>query len=516
MLQSAKIGVPPCPPLDALPRSPGVSSKTPSTADLRTTPETTHGVDDDISGRQRPVEDATTEFPVCETSFLTVIGHDDQSPTELHSEAMESLATDGPVQWSVAVGDLPKTAPAGPEAMLKQLVDQHGISLRQRVFAPGEHLLRQGDQAVGLIWIRRGDVEVLDAEQEKVIDRHSGSGMFGEMSLISGRPCSADVIAKSPVHASLISIEDYRRLRSKHPELEKMFGTLISGRLGSADHDALCGKRLGGYEIQRCLARGGMGVVYQAVGEGQPVALKMLMHKFIMDHSMQQRFESEAKLLASLDHPNIIRLVDHFTEFRTRFLVLELCDGEDLHTSVSRSGPLNADTIDRVLGQIAAGLAEAHAGGIVHRDLKLPNLLIDRRGNIQIADFGLSRLRQIDVQENTLVGTPTAMAPELFDLQDSGVAVDYYALGCLLHELLTARPLFKRQSLRELIKQKRTSDPKQLLTPEYFRDGKRNGEVREDHRELLCTLLNADPAKRQIDLTHWSKKAGPVPELCGQ
>lgn len=375
--------------------------------------------------------------------------------------------------------------------------------LQPQSFPQDAVLLRQGQRARGLLLLLAGLVNVSDSSTGERIACDGAGSVLGEMSLLTGQPCSADVVAISDVEVLALSMDGYRRLKRDHPELEIALSQLVSDRLGGRRHDALCGKPIGNYRLEHCINRGGMGVVYQArqIDGGEPVALKMLRHRFIYDDAMQSRFDQEADLLAGLRHPNIISFREHFLAYRTRFLVLDLCDGADLFELIQTRAPFDEPTNRAMLGQIAAGLLHAHRGGVVHRDLKPGNVLVDRRGHVRITDFGLSKLLQAEVSDRRAVGTPSYMPPEQFRSDDSGPHSDWYAFGCLACELLTGKMLFEGDSWMEIFDQKRSSVPSADWPPI---------EASDELREVIAGALQPAPARRHLDLEAVSRWAKPV------
>lgn len=376
----------------------------------------------------------------------------------------------------------------------------------ERTFDQGSRLLQQGQSASGLYLVTSGNVDIINVATGERIDVDGAGTVLGEMSLLTGQPCSADVIATSNVTALVLSTDDYRELINSHPELEIAVSQLVSDRLGGRRHDALCGKRIGDYTLVKCINRGGMGVVYEAYPShrdadgvsdtkdtSDSVALKMLRHRFIYDESMQQRFDQEAALLRGLNHPNIVAFQNNFLAYRTRFLVLDLCDGSDLYRLLRRAGPMDETVARAAIGQVAAGLKYAHQAGVIHRDLKPGNVLVDNQGNVKLTDFGLSRLLQSEVDETKAVGTPSYMPPEQFRGDDGGPESDYYALGCLISEMLTGKLLFRGNNWRELYAEKRDRIPGA---------GWPAIDVSEELRALVGLMLSPLPMDRQIDLDH--------------
>jgi serine/threonine protein kinase len=289
------------------------------------------------------------------------------------------------------------------------------------------------------------------------------------------------------------------------PEIEIALSQLVSDRLGHRTQDALCGKSLGGYRLRHCISRGAMGVVYavERQSDGSPHALKMLRHRFIYTPRVVQRFEQEAEFLRKLSHPNIVSIEDHFVEFRTRFIVLQLYDGCDLQSLVRRHGPLSESAARGILGQVAAGLRYAHANGVLHLDLKPANVLVNRLGQVAITDFGLGRLADSSEGDTELVGTPLYMPPEQFSMRDVGPHSDWYAFGCIAYELLRGERLFQTQAFRHLLEEKRRTPS--TTWPDV--------QASEEYRLLLKTSLQPLVDHRELDLDLIASWARPVPEL---
>jgi CRP-like cAMP-binding protein len=379
--------------------------------------------------------------------------------------------------------------------------------IERREFPEGALLLKQGQPATGLHLVLSGQVEISDSSgpERKRIDVDGAGSILGEMSLLTGQNCSADVVTLTPAVVLVLPVEAFEKLRNEFPEIEIALSQLVSDRLGQRPHDALCGKCLNGYTLVRCINRGAMGVVYEALQEAdrQPRALKMLRHRYIADSRALSRFDFEVDLLSKLQHENVVRTYGHFVAYRTRFLILELCDGADLKKTLLQHGPVPEPTVRAILGQIAAGLQYAHAHGALHLDLKPANVLVDRSGRIAITDFGLGRLIESDGVEESIAGTPSYMSPEQFKGIDIGPASDWYALGCLAYELLTGHLLFPEIDLTQMFSRKH------FLADELWSAGN----VSEELRGILYAALEPMVEYRHLDLNVLSAWARPVPEL---
>ena len=335
-----------------------------------------------------------------------------------------------------------------------------------RVFQPGDALVRQGDPADGLLILLEGTAhaQLRGEDEDHRIGLFTAGDIVGEMALVTREPRSADVIADSVVRVLLVPTAAFDRLASRHLELGMVLTQLVADRLGTGAVDGFGGKKVDGFRILRCVGRGGMSVVYRAQDEatGELVALKMMSYRLIYDRTALARFHQEAELVQSLEHENIARLKRLFPAYHTYFLVTELCEGLDLHRLVQVRGPLPESQVRPIVGQLARALEYVHACGLVHRDLKPANVMVTHDGQVKLTDFGLAMPvvaaddGQTRIADQALTGTPAFMAPE----QLSGGALDHrtdiYALGCLIHDLLTGRRLFGATNLFELVHEKLT------------------------------------------------------------
>jgi serine/threonine-protein kinase len=224
-------------------------------------------------------------------------------------------------------------------------------------------------------------------------------------------------------------------------------------------------ERVGDYLLLEEIARGGMGIVYKArdLGLKRLVALKMILAGTLATSAERARFRREAELAANLDHPNIVPIYEVCEENGTLFFSMKLIDGCNLtqHRAMCEHDPRAAARLVLIL---ARALHYAHGKGFIHCDLKPANVLIDRDGQPQIADFGLARRTVEDsslTASGAILGTPSYMAPEQAagHRQSIGPATDVYGLGAILYELLTGRPPFRTPTMMETVLQVLERDP---------------------------------------------------------
>ena len=254
----------------------------------------------------------------------------------------------------------------------------------------------------------------------------------------------------------------------------------------------LTGTRVGQYEIVERLGGGGMAVVYRAVQQplGREVALKALSSELFQDDGFVKRFETEAKTLAKLDHPNILPIYDFEMNDGVAYLTMPLIRGGTLRDVLNR-GALDTLTAWRYLREIGDGLQHAHDAGIVHRDLKPTNVLIHADGRAMLADFGLARGAGQPTHLTTIglaIGTPGYMAPEQVMGHDVDKRADIYAMGVLTFEMLTGRLPFIGSNRMEVAYSTVNAPIPSAV--------KLNAALPDELDQLLAKVLAKDPGQR--------------------
>jgi serine/threonine protein kinase len=205
------------------------------------------------------------------------------------------------------------------------------------------------------------------------------------------------------------------------------------------------GSNFASYRVEDCIGKGGMGAVYRArrASDNAPVALKVVRGDQAANPGFLARFEREGRLASALDHPNVVPLYEAGVEAGVPFLAMAFIDGTDLHAAVAARGRLHPVTAARVVDQVASALDAAHARGLVHRDVKPGNVLLEPRGDgphAYLTDFGLSKHSASTsgiTKTGQWVGTVDYASPEQVQAGDVDARTDVYALGCVLYTSLT-------------------------------------------------------------------------------
>jgi predicted Ser/Thr protein kinase len=276
------------------------------------------------------------------------------------------------------------------------------------------------------------------------------------------------------------------------------------------------GTRIGSYEVLDRLGAGGMGAVYRARDTrlGRTVALKVLRPG--ADPELLHRLDREARAASTLNHPNIVHIYDvgeAAGQAGEHYVVMEYVEGETLRHRLSH-GPLPIPELLDLGAQLADGLASAHRAGIVHRDLKPENLVVTPDGTLKILDFGLAKvvpapLGDVDVRETltrhgtqagTLLGTLEYMSPEQATGRPVDARTDQFAVGLILAEMATGRPLFHRETPAEILAAviEREAEPLRRLRPD----------VPEALQALVARCLQKDPARRYAKTDELASELG--------
>src|SRR3954453_14180839 len=249
----------------------------------------------------------------------------------------------------------------------------------------------------------------------------------------------------------------------------------------------------GRYELQDLLGRGGMSEVYRATDKelGRRVALKLL-----APDADSARFEREARAVASLAHPNVMQLYDYGEDEGRPYMVLEYVPGGTLEERLAgtKGKPLPDDETRLIAAGVAAGLAHAHARGVIHRDLKPANVLFDEEGRPKLADFGIARMAAGEgtlTEAGTVLGTAAYISPEQASGAPATAASDVYSFGVMLYRMLTGRLPFESNDPMELVMMNRDQTPPPITA------------FRKDPPGLLesatMAALEKDPAERPHD-----------------
>jgi len=371
---------------------------------------------------------------------------------------------------------------------------QH-ISNRFKIdrFNPGEKLIESGHKATKFYIIASGSVELLIPNPLGHIKREivlTGVSMLGEIALLTDTPYFSDAVALEKTIVFYLDKEDFDYLLDTHPSFANKMSELITERMA---YDGGINK-VGRYILNRQIGEGNMATVFEGYDPilEREVALKMLKYNLSHNQDFLKRFKEEARVIARLDHPNIVRVFESIGEYSTEFIVMERLQGQDVDQLLKEKGPLGITETRNILYQVACALEYAHAQGeqgIVHRDIKPSNIFIDNDGHVKLTDFGIAKPASEEV--TTIIGTPKYQSPEIIQGQAFDGRSDIYSMGIMAFTMLTGAPPFDSANLAELLNQQVNQLPPDIkdLRPE----------IDNDLRLFIERSLIKDPQQRISD-----------------
>ena len=226
---------------------------------------------------------------------------------------------------------------------------------------------------------------------------------------------------------------------------------------GKASMHTFIEESIQGYQLEELIGEGAYGAVYRARQQAvdRQVAVKIILPEFANRPEFIRRFDTEAQLVAQLEHLHIVPLYDYWRDPQGAYLVMRLMKGGSLAESLARSEKWTPEQVAQLADQIASALDTAHQHSVVHRDLKPANILLDEQGNAYLSDFGIAKEIGRDQQVTStaaILGTPAYLTPEQIQSQSVSPQTDIYSMGVLLYELLTGEHPFSGQDVGDVVR----------------------------------------------------------------
>jgi len=317
----------------------------------------------------------------------------------------------------------------------------------------GDKLIESGKKADRFFIILKGNVELQTPNllgHRRLDVKLTDGSVLGEVALLTNTPYTSDAVALEKTVVFYLDRDDFNSLLEKYKSFANTMSNLMSERMA---HDGGINK-VGRYALTEKIGEGNMATVFEGYDPmlERHVALKMLKYDLSHDQDFLSRFEYEAKIIAKLNHPNIVNVYETVNEYSTSFIVMERLRGKDLGQILKEKGTLSILEARKVLYQVVCALEYAHGQGekgIIHRDIKPANIFVDDQGHVKLTDFGVAK-PPMDVVTMVL-GTPKYLAPEIIKGEAFDGRSDIYSVGIMAFTMLSGMPPFTAKNLNDLL-----------------------------------------------------------------
>lgn len=350
-----------------------------------------------------------------------------------------------------------------------RFISPHGSllnSLGFRHIRKNERFIKQGETGDEAYIIQRGAcMEIVEKEGRLYPIGHRGEGdIVGMISLLTEEPRTMHVEAETEMDVWVIHKDQFQHISANDPDLTLFLTELIADRFDSKRPTA--DRSIGKYVATEIIGRGGYSIVYKGLHSSlnMPVAIKMMRHDMAMRPDFLETFHNEAKIIAGLNHENIIKVFDIEEQYRTVFIIMEYLEGESLKQMVRRLKTIPFQLAASYLFQICSALDYAHQRELVHRDINPGNVIVQRNDKIKLIDFGLACPSGTD--DFSFGGALPYQPKELLEGDPPDIRSDIYSLGITAFELITGRLPFSidtDRGIMDIIRKQEMPDPADFM-----------------------------------------------------
>jgi len=337
-----------------------------------------------------------------------------------------------------------------PKSVLDHLVSV----MEEASFDAGDVIIREGDKGEDMFVLEEGSVRITAQNFQVVLP---APALIGEIALVTSEPRTATVSAETAVRCRRLDRDGYNELVANTPGATEFLTRAVGERLMQAGTIRTVGK----YEVVGRLGSGAVATVFEAIHSdlAVPVALKMLSHSLVHNEGFADPFAQEAKVIAGLDHANIVRVIDSVEGWGTRFIVMEKLSGTLLEDVIESGSRLGWNSARRILREVLQGLDYSHKKGLMHRDIKPSNVFLTEDRSAKILDFGIAVQADVsEMSQGKVYGTPYYMSPEQILGKQLDGRADLYSVAMMAYEMITGEVPFDGDTLNELLL-KQINDP---------------------------------------------------------
>ncbi|MDM8522438.1 protein kinase [Desulfococcaceae bacterium HSG8] len=371
-----------------------------------------------------------------------------------------------------------------------------------KVMKAGERFITQGESGEEAYIIQSGTcLSIVEKDGDMHPVSHRGKGdIVGITAVLTGEPRNAHVEAETAMRLWVMNRKHLENISENDPEMLNFLTEIVASQFDSKR--PVADRLIGKYIATEIIGRGGYSIVYKGIHAtlNMPVAIKMMRHDLVMNSDFLSNFRNEAKIIARLNHENIINVHDVEERFRTVFIIMEHLEGESLKEVLERLQTIPPMLAADFLIQICSGLEYAHRQGIIHRDINTMNIFVRPDDRLKIIDFGLACPAGTD--DFLMGGAFAYLAPELFDGEPADQRSDIYALGITAYEMLTGKRPYPEDNASALIKMHRTQD---IPDP-----GREVPNLPEALRKFIIRACRRDPAERYQSVAEAAEELRPL------
>ncbi len=373
----------------------------------------------------------------------------------------------------------------------------------------GDRLITQGEKGNFFYLILQGTCAVYTEKNNMLytLGQLGPGDVAGESVLLSDEPQKVHADAETDMDILSMSREEFEKLSGESPDLRNFLSAVLTRRLTTSK--VAEERKIGKYTVTEKIGHGGSSIIYRGVHSvlTLPVAIKMLNHELAMDPDFLDIFRNEAKTIAQLNHPNIVKVYDIEELYKTVFIIMEYLDGTLLKNIMRTGSRLSVSQIVEITLQICHGLEYAHKNGIIHQDINPGNIFVQPEGLVKIIDFGLAR-RRGTIDENFLFpGTIYYISPEQINGQPVDERSDIYSLGITVYEMITGKMPFPGDRMKDIIAWHLQEDIADTRTT--IKD------LPDELHTFLMRTIRKDPSERYMNMTEALRDLKPLAERLG-
>jgi serine/threonine protein kinase len=375
-------------------------------------------------------------------------------------------------------------------------------------FAKGEPFIQQGDEGTHFYIILKGSC-IVRLKKNDMMHRVAvlGTGdIVGEMAVFIGERHSAYVDAETDIDVLSMKREQFDVLSREYPEFKNFLSEVITKRLGTSK--VIADRTIGKYIVTEIINQGAAGIIFKGSHRilHMPVAIKMLKHDLAMHPDFIELFRKEAKTIAQLNHPHIIRVYDIEELYKTVFIIMEYLEGTTLKDMLKNTNGLPFSKVLDIIIQACFGLEYAHNHSIIHQDINPQNLFVQSDGHVKIIDFGLACPPGCIDLNFLFPGTIFYISPEQINGDPIDERTDIYSLGITAYEMITGETPFTGETVRTLINAHLYKDIPDIRA--------RFPDIPDALRAFLTKATQKEPSARYQNVSEILKELTPLAETC--